>query len=169
MKKMENRKYGSTEIQRLTGLSKMQVVHLTQTGVVEPFQDARGRGRRRVYSWENLIEFLICREGIKLRVENRVLGVLLHMLRLKKGYAFLLGNEYSPLKMRDLSFWELIKHEPEARNLYLVLKTEPAAKNDLECTFKAGLCTKFEIEKMLDNEHSFITINLNKIIDEADF
>jgi hypothetical protein len=61
----EFKTYGATEVQKITGLSKMQVMHLVQTNVIRPAQAAHGRGARRRFSARNLVEFLVCRELFK--------------------------------------------------------------------------------------------------------
>lgn len=72
--------YSSSEIQRIAKITKMQAIHWTQTGIIVPLQDAQGRGSRRVYSWENLIEMMICRELNKYGVEKWVMEQITHLM-----------------------------------------------------------------------------------------
>lgn len=73
--------YRSTDIQKIAMVTKMQLVHWTQTGAIIPLEDARGRGSRRVYNRQNLMEALICRELSKFSIETHVMHEVLSMLR----------------------------------------------------------------------------------------
>ncbi len=75
------RTYGSGEIQKIAGITKIQAVQWAQQGAVKPMQDIRGRGGRRVYSQQNLIEFMICRELNRFTIETRLMVLILEFLR----------------------------------------------------------------------------------------
>jgi hypothetical protein len=53
--------YGSTEIQRIAIVSKIQLIHWTQVGAIKPLVDARGRGSRRIYRAEAVGESTVGR------------------------------------------------------------------------------------------------------------
>lgn len=89
--------YTSKEIQALAKIGKMQVLHWVQTGAVVPFEDARGRGGRRKFSQQNLIEFMICRELNRFSIETRVMKSVLDHLR---------KEEY-------VSFWKEVRTNPD--------------------------------------------------------
>lgn len=76
-----NKTYRSTDIQKIAKVTKMQLVHWSQTGAIVPLEDARGRGSRRLYSRQNLMEALICRELSKFSMETYVMHEVLSMLR----------------------------------------------------------------------------------------
>jgi hypothetical protein len=99
--------YSSSEIQRIAKITKMQAIHWTQTGVITPLQDAQGRGSRRVYSWGNLIEMMICRELNRYKVERGIMANIIH--------AF--NKPSSEFK----NYWDYLKNNPKADNLYLVI------------------------------------------------
>lgn len=80
-KKRPVRTWGSGEIQSLAKITKMQLIHWTQTGVIIPYKDAKGRGARRRYDCQNLIEALICRELNRLRMETHIMKEILTWLR----------------------------------------------------------------------------------------
>lgn len=92
------RMYESKDIQALAGVSKIQLIHWTQIGAIIPYKDERGRGKRRTYSQQNLIETMICRELNKLCVETRVMRELLDWLR-EHRFVFVLLNEDSFKKL----------------------------------------------------------------------
>ena len=145
--------YGSTEIQKLTGLSKMQVIHLTQTRVIQPFRDARGRGRRRVYNWQNLVEYMICRELYKIDMSPfRMLGIIesLNLPAIKKGSGF-------------ISFWEMYENDPELKLKFFVIHFD---KKDGENYAFADTQTMGKVLKKGDFD-SFTLINLQRLIEEA--
>lgn len=73
--------YRSKDIQAIAEVSKMQLVHWTHTKAILPLQDAKGRGGRRVYSYQNLLEALICRELNKFSIQTQVMRDVLNVLR----------------------------------------------------------------------------------------
>ena len=99
--------YSSSEIQRIAKITKMQAIHWTQTGIIVPLQDAQGRGSRRVYSWENLIEMMICRELNRYNVERSIMREIVHDLN---GPG--LGSK---------NYWEYLNQNPKEDALYLVI------------------------------------------------
>ena len=108
--------YSSSEIQRIAMITKMQAIHWTQTGVITPLQDARGRGSRRVYSWENLIEMMICRELSKYGVEKWVMNHIIHGMNKPTIFPGQTGEETS----YD-SYWDFFKQNPKTDIVYLVI------------------------------------------------
>lgn len=149
--------YGSTEIQRLAKISKMQAIHWTQIGAVIPFRDAKGRGSRRMYSWQNLIEMLICRELNKFTVETRVMvGILEYLrdscIRTQKGM---------------VSFWELLQKEPETDRVFLSLIAVTAGGGS-PLRGGYGVSTYEELKAGLKkNQASALIINVRGLIDEV--
>ena len=99
--------YSSSEIQRIAKITKIQAIHWTQTGVINPLQDAQGRGSRRVYSWGNLIEMMICRELNRYNVERVLM----------KDIIYDLNRPYSEFK----NYWDFLKQNPKTDYLYLVI------------------------------------------------
>lgn len=99
--------YSSSEIQRIAKITKMQAIHWTQTGVITPLQDAQGRGSRRVYSWGNLIEMMICRELNRYNVERSLMKDIINNF----------NRPYHEFK----SYWDFLKQNPETDDLYLVV------------------------------------------------
>lgn len=99
--------YSSSEIQRIAKITKMQAIHWTQTGVITPLQDAHGRGSRRVYSWGNLIEMMICRELNRYKVERGIMATIMRDLNKPSG-------EFK-------NYWDFLKKSPKAGDLYLVI------------------------------------------------
>jgi len=75
--------FTSKQIQKLAGVSHMQVSRWTELGIIEPFEDARGRGRVRRFSKENLVEAMICKQLASLHMETSVIWEVLNWLRAK--------------------------------------------------------------------------------------
>ena len=99
--------FGSKEVQAIARIDKMQVLHWVQTGAVVPFEDARGRGGRRRFSQQNLVEFVICRELNGFSIETRVMKAVLDYLR------------------RYTSFWETTgRSEDHAASLLVISKVD---------------------------------------------
>jgi len=99
--------YSSSEIQRIAKITKMQAIHWTQTEIITPFEDARGRGSRRVYSWENLIEMMVCRELNRYNIERFLM---------KTGI-----NVFNKPFRNCSSYWEYLKENPKTDIFYLVI------------------------------------------------
>jgi uncharacterized protein YdcH (DUF465 family) len=75
------KKYQSKDIQAIAKVSKISLINWTQQGAIIPFEDARGRGKVRLYDYQNLIEAMICRELNKLSIGIRYQLELLDWLR----------------------------------------------------------------------------------------
>jgi hypothetical protein len=80
--------YQSKDIQTITKISKMQLIHWTQQDVILPSVDVRGRGKTRTYDYQNLIEALICRELARLSIGIRLSKELLKWLRKTKWFFY---------------------------------------------------------------------------------
>ena len=68
---MEKRTFKLSEVSKIFNIKRHFVIRLVETGVIKPFEDIRGRGKSRQYSYENLIE----------------IGIFLHLNRLKISHA----------------------------------------------------------------------------------
>jgi hypothetical protein len=107
IKVLMEKTYSSSEIQRIAKITKMQAIHWTQTGVITPLQDAQGRGSRRVYSWGNLIEMMICRELNRYNVERSLMTAIIDDI----------NRPYHGFK----TYWDYLKQNPKTDKLYLVI------------------------------------------------
>jgi len=94
------RMYESKDIQNFAGVSKIQLIHWTQTGAIEPYKVDRRRGGKRIYSQQNLIETIICRELNRLCVETKVMKALLNWLR-KHRFEFVLLNQNTMRRLEN--------------------------------------------------------------------
>ncbi len=74
---MTHRRYKSTEIQKRLHVPKSVLNNWLNAGIVVPFEDAKGRGKSRDFSFQNLLEILICRELWLLELPPRVYGYIL--------------------------------------------------------------------------------------------
>jgi len=166
--------YGSTELQRLAKVSKMQAIHWTQVGAVIPYQDAKGRGSRRVYSWQNLIEMMICRELNRFTIETHVMVIVLLYLRnyYAPDQAVYLPNVPPPpgaqisfdLIMKGArSFWDMLEDEPNTDHVYLYV--HPSEKPDSR--WAAGVWDRKTVARVLEIMQSIIVINIRELIKEV--
>lgn len=85
--------YGNSDIARITGLTKNQIINLSKTKIVKPHIDTPGgTGNRRVYDHENLIEFLICRDlkaaGVTDNAVEMVLNIYRKMLNRENDFVY---------------------------------------------------------------------------------
>lgn len=103
--------HSSKEMQVHARVSKTQLIHWTERGVILPLKDAKGRGGRRVYSHKNLIEAIICRELNKLSVETRLMKDILHWLNTKR-WVFIFEQTYSMELDPEKTIRELVEADP---------------------------------------------------------
>ena len=107
--------YSSKDIQKKANITKMQALHWTQLGIIVPLHDAHGRGGRREYSHQNLVEAILCRELNDFGIPTNVMGIVLQSLRIKYY------RDYGSQKEKWLSFWEAIKkHKLEQMDVLLI-------------------------------------------------
>jgi DNA-binding transcriptional MerR regulator len=122
-KKRPSLEYGNKQIQRIAKVTKTQILNWTQRGAIIPLKDSKGRGDRRVYSHQNLLEMMLCRELSRLSVETNVMKQLLSQLRVQQwNFEFKaclseeswmrsgLGTEINDLKLdKDLAKYSFAK------------------------------------------------------------
>ena len=70
--------YTKREVSEHTGLPPRKVQFYTETGIIIPdIDDAKGKGKNRKYSFDNIIEFLMCKEltdcGVRLEIIKSIL------------------------------------------------------------------------------------------------
>jgi hypothetical protein len=112
--------YSSSEIQRIAKITKMQAIHWTQTGIITPLEDAEGRGSKRVYSWGNLIEMMICRELNRYKIERPVMKSAIRLLNTPANI-----DEPPP---RYESYWQFFKQNPDTEISFLVISLSSVNK-----------------------------------------
>ena len=78
---MENRTFKLTEITRIFDIKQHFVIHLVETGVIKPLEDARGRGKSRHYSYLNLVEIGIFIQLTKLKISHTAAAQLIEAIR----------------------------------------------------------------------------------------
>lgn len=164
--------YGSTEVQKLAKISKMQAIHWTQVGAVIPLEDAKGRGSRRVYSWQNLIEMMICRELNRLTIETHVMVLVLHMLRYHFSPRMEVYNTDLPLPLPPIgpdykatgSFWDRLDKVFEANLVYLYIHRSEKP----EFTWVAGVLGRKGVAGLLKTKGSVLVINIRELINEIE-
>jgi DNA-binding transcriptional MerR regulator len=152
--------YGSTDIQKIVGITKMQVVHWTQTGAVIPFKDARGRGGRRRYSEQNKIEFGICRELNGFGIPPHIMATFLDFLRKPPEPPHDLGVT-GEQEEKGVSFWDRLKQDVEYGRPVFVVRRD---KNGF--LFDVG--DKEGIEKVMAKREygCLVAIDIGRLLSE---
>jgi len=156
---MPSQTYGATQIQKKTGLTKMQVMHLVQTNVIEPKVPAHGRGARRKFSTRNLIEFLVCAELLKYEVPRVKLLSIIRGLSVP-GYE---------LKGQRVDAWEVFANRPQKR--FLVIVPDPGQAADGYLTnWTYGIVDKREMASFLRDggATSALMIDVRALIDSVE-
>ena len=69
--------YGSTDITRKTGLSKIQIHYAIILGAIEPYENKTGRGSRRVFNEENLRQFRVYQRLIRIGLPVCTIGEII--------------------------------------------------------------------------------------------
>lgn len=151
--------YGSAEIQRIAKISKMQAIHWTQTGVVKPLEDAQGRGSKRVYSWENLIEMMICRELNYFKIERRLMAIVVDRLN-------------QPFKETD-SYWQYLRQNPKTEALYLLVSIGKEGEkfwhdgDKLHKGYMVVILNKKALPGFVEINSNYLIVNIGILISEA--
>lgn len=78
---MENRAFKLAEIIKIFDIKQHFVIHLVETGVIKPLEDARGRGKSRRYSYLNLVEIGIFTQLTKLKISHVAAAQLIEAIR----------------------------------------------------------------------------------------
>ena len=69
--------YGNSDVARATGLTPIQICHLSEKGVVTPSVDTNGRGIRRKYTTECVVNFMIAKQLLKTGMSYRQIKKIL--------------------------------------------------------------------------------------------
>jgi len=83
---MEGREYRTIEIQRRVHVPKAALNNWINAGIIKPLEDERGRGKSRNFSYQNLLEILVCRELWLLNVPPRVYRPILVEIEKRNGW-----------------------------------------------------------------------------------
>lgn len=149
--------YSSSEIQRIAKISKTQAIHWTQTGVITPLQDAHGRGSRRVYSWSNLVEIMICRELNKYNIGRSLMQSIISRIN-KPGDRV---TRFIPIKTGvSSSYWDYLNKYPKTDQVYLVIKED--SPNGFEIVMKRNLMS------VTADRPSCVIVNIAALIAETE-
>jgi DNA-binding transcriptional MerR regulator len=156
------RTYRTMEIQELTGVPKDQIVYWARTNVFEPYEDVRGRGKSRQYSWENLIEIMICRELNRVGIGPELMAKILSHLRNEE---FLYYVNVSENETGRCSFWQHLKRKPETKLAFLTLNYEAESA---EASYR--VCDRHILSKQFVEVGEFktlVAINIQALIEEV--
>lgn len=150
--------YRSKDIQRIAKVSKDKLVHWTRIGIIEPIQNAEGRGARRVYSYRNLIEAMICRELNQFHVETQTLRVVI-------GY---LDAPLWPPDKSKYTFWEVLeKQHARVLDVHPFLIIKPDLSSNMPA-INITLSEKTGVTIYLERFNRAMVINIKKLVEEAD-
>lgn len=76
-----DRTFKLSEITKIFNVKRHFIIRLVETGIIKPFQDAKGRGKSRAYSYENLIEIGIFIHLNKLDLSHEMASLVLSLAR----------------------------------------------------------------------------------------
>ena len=156
--------YRSKDIQIKAGVTRMQLIRWVEVGAIEPFKDVRQRGKSRIFSYQNLVEAMICKELNRFRVETYTMKRVLNMMR----------------DRRDLdlsSYWdELDSEKIDLEDTYLRI-SEPAnapvkhssnsTDSFADANITVGWGTKDQLSKDMGNYVTSIIINISNLLRKA--
>jgi len=156
--------YQSKDIQTITKVSKMQLIHWTQQDVILPSVDVRGRGKMRTYDYQNLIEAMICRELARLSIGIRLSKELLKWLRKTKwNFYFSFDDESWELWPKSTEFKDKFKKWSEKAPGIPGKKILSIIESDSDDEVQKGFLYK-ATGKIVDNS---VSKEINKIIKET--
>lgn len=72
------KKYLNNQVAQITGITNRQVISWTEKGLVIPYEESTGVGKKRIYDYKNLLEFALCdvllnNAGIGFRSVKRII------------------------------------------------------------------------------------------------
>jgi DNA-binding transcriptional MerR regulator len=165
--------FKSKEIQKLSGASKIQLVHWINIGAIEPYEDDRRRGGVRKYDQQNLIEACICKKLNDLKIPAHSIASALKHLRKPES----INNP------EGLIFWDIFKKTYKKKRWYLILMPSSEHKDYKKIADAAKLATrrpeleldpyfiayasKSELYNYLDHCNVAVVADLNKIAEAA--
>ena len=152
--------YRSKDIQRIAKLGKDKLVHWTRIGIIQPYENAEGRGSRRIYSYQNLIEVIICRELNQLGVEPKIMRVAIGMLNTHTWYEV----DFKTNKPKGKKFCFM---EEAVKGTTKISKEQPSLIITNRGIFGYHIAEKKKIGEYLAGSNSAIVVNLARIVKEA--
>lgn len=184
--------FTSTQVQEKLQLSKTQVYHYVEKGGVIPFIESRGRGGRRKFSLQNIIEFSICKTmqqhmACEIRVVNKVIswlndpracdvppiGYKPDTRRLSEisdqefANAFKHPSNDSAFDgWERMTFWDMLRRRPETDETTLLFWMDPLSSDPL-----FGIHSKKSASAFIEScESRIITlIDISEIIKDLGF
>ncbi|MBW2610347.1 MAG: hypothetical protein JRC68_08400 [Deltaproteobacteria bacterium] len=155
------RTFRTNEIKKLTKVPKDQIVYWSRVGMIKAYEDNRGRGKRKIYNWVNLMEILICRELNKVNISTELMAKILEFLRNEKFLLY--RSENRKQKPKKCSFWELIEVDPKTEFTFLVINYKKSGD------FPFGVIDRVALETLMEKSAfmSIIIVNIRELIKEV--
>lgn len=155
--------YSSKEVQKKADISKIQLIHWSQSGVIIPADDARGRGNRRKYSFQNLVEASICKELNSFRVESNSIKALLENLRAEYVFKIIFNMFMAPIGFKFI--------EGKANEILRTDSEKPYCRDEVfEFTFKSTIWKVLQYLKVFEDKPIlFLVFHLTKQSDDVDY
>ncbi len=140
--------FTNKQVQEGAQVTKSRLIHWIGNGAIIPLVDASGRGKARQFSFQNLVETIICRELNSFRTEVSTMTQVLTILREETD--------------SGLSLQKIIETYPDHTDDYCAVIVEKSG-------YVVGLLQTEDLRKNLKHDwyQAFITINLTKIVREA--
>ena len=126
--------YSSTEIQRILGILGATVYYYVQACGVEPYVESKGRGGRRKFNSQNLIEFAICKTLQEFSIESHTIKRIIDWLNDPRACVIQpIGYKADPRTLSEIpdeEFFEALKQPsgptPDRCSFWDMLRRRPA-------------------------------------------
>jgi DNA-binding transcriptional MerR regulator len=162
---IEMKKFKSTDVIRMAGVTKVQLNHWINMLAIEPRYDDRRRGGVRYFSQQNLVEAFICKNLNELRLPVQAISGALQTIR---GQKIISGK----------TFFEAYTTNPKLEKYFLLILslTDRPIPKYLSDKFKKNfhrivrptvVCPAKELSVWFSKFPTAVVVNLNQIVQEA--
>ncbi|MHA1342327.1 MAG: MerR family transcriptional regulator [Promethearchaeota archaeon] len=161
--------YTSKDIKRLLGIEKNQLSYLVLTGIIEPNERVRGRGKVHKFSLENLFQLLLVKRLLEFGIELNFIKTILNCPPKESWKSGInndpnLSKEYKEFAKNPnvLNFYKLDREYYKKNGLVLIILK---SNNKFNYIYFSGQAASNYIKKMIDPKETRITNNDALIID----
>ncbi len=83
---MKDTHYSAAEVQRIARVKKSSLKNWITAGAIKPLHDARGRGKRRKFSHNNVLDVMVCRELSLFGFPPKVFPLILYLIEKESAW-----------------------------------------------------------------------------------
>lgn len=150
------RTFTSKHLQDRANATRLQIARWSELGLINVYKDARGRGRTRRFSLQNLCEAILCKRLAGLGMDTFTIKTVLDYLRRDKCI-------FEKATGQKWSLWEFISDRPESTGgLFLGLSINDEGRPRHTTILKRELVESF----FFDNPVALI-LNITDVIKTA--